>query len=132
MILSLIGGLLTQVVGGFTDHFKHKRKLKEAEVENRARLLKDEQSNNHEWEMANLTDKDKFLRWISFIMFTFPFVWIYFDAQAAAEYFQILDQHLPTWYKQTYMGMTGGIWGISALKNSIPGLVNGVVNAVKK
>lgn len=128
MLLQL-GSLL---LGGVVDWFKGKQELAKAEVENKARLLRDHQSNNHEWEMANLQDKDKYLRRISFCMFTFPFVWIYFDPQGAREYFVILDQFLPEWYKQTYMGITGGIWGLSALKNTVPSLVGGVVGALKK
>ena len=130
-MISLIGGLLTTVFGGIKDHLEGKRKLKQAEVNNRARLLEDSQSNNHDWEMANLADKDKWMRRISFIMFTWPFLWIYFDPEAAEAYFLILDEQLPEWYKQTYMAMTGGIWGISALKNTLPTVVGGVVNAIR-
>lgn len=131
-MISMLVGLVTQGLGMFSDKLKHGRKLKEAEVNNRARMLEDTQSNNHEWEMANLTDKDKWMRRISFGMFTWPFIWIYFDPAGAQAYFQILDTFLPEWYKQTYMAMTGGIWGISALKNAVPSLVSGVVNAVRK
>jgi hypothetical protein len=131
-MLTLIGGLLSQVLGGVTDHFKHKRELAAAETENRARLLRDEKSNNHEWEMANLRDKDKLLRWISFGMFTWPFVWIGFDPEAARQYFEILAQTMPDWYQEAYLAMTGGIWGISALKNAAPSIVSGIVGAVRK
>jgi hypothetical protein len=132
MILAGLAAIAGEIVGGVRDHFAGKRELKKAEVENRARLLRDKASNNHEWEMANLQDKDKILRWISFCMFTWPFIWIYFDPAASAQYFEILDETMPAWYKQTYMGMTGGIWGLSSLKNVVPSLVNGVKNAIKK
>jgi len=127
-----IAAIITTVLGMGRDHLEGKREIKRAETRNRARLMEDKQSNNHEWEMANLADKDKWMRRISFIMFTWPFIWIYFDPDGARTYFQILDEFLPVWYKQTYMAMTGGIWGISALKNSIPSIVSGVVNAVRK
>ncbi|MEY8198686.1 MAG: hypothetical protein RPS47_05555, partial [Colwellia sp.] len=51
---------------------KHTRKL--AVINNQARLATDEQSNNHEWEMANLQDKDNALRWCSFWLFALPIV----------------------------------------------------------
>ena len=127
-LIPIISGL----IGLGSDHLEGQRKLKQAETDNKARLLGDEQSNNHDWEMANLQDKDKWMRRISFAMFTWPFIWIYFDPVGAQEYFILLDNHLPEWYKQTYMAITGGIWGISALKNAIPGVVSGVMTAFRK
>ena len=124
--------LLTLLGGGVKDWFLNKQKIAAAETENKVRLLSDKETNNHEWEMASLTDKDKWMRRVSFGMFTFPLFWIYFDPDASKAYFQILDTALPAWYKQTYMGMTGGIWGISTLKNTVPGLVSGVVKAIRK
>ena len=131
-MLTLIGGIITNLIGMGADHLEGNRKMKQAEATNKARLLQDTNSNNHEWEMANLQDKDKWMRRISFAMFTWPFIWVYFDPTEAQNYFTILDQYLPEWYKQTYMGITGGIWGISALKNAVPGLVSGIVNAMRK
>ena len=128
----LITGLFKTALGMGSDHLEGKRKLKQAEVDNTARLLQDEQSNNHDWEMANLQDKDKWMRRISFAMFTWPFIWIYFDQAGAQTYFVVLEDFLPQWYKQTYMAITGGIWGISALKNTLPGVISGVMNAIRK
>jgi|TARA_R110002153_G_scaffold97193_1_gene231862 hypothetical protein len=127
-MLSIAGLLL----GGVKDFFINRQKIGAAKAENTARLLSDKTSNNHEWEMATLMDKDKWMRRISFCMFTWPFIWVYFDPIGATEYFKILDLHLPEWYKQTYMGMTGGIWGISALKNAVPSLVGGIAKSIRK
>lgn len=106
-------------------------KIKLAEKENRARLLQSESDNNHEWEMANLTDKDKWLRRISFAMFSGPFVWALFDPTGVKEYFEVALAVMPEWYIQLYAGMVGGVWGFAALKNSVPGIIGGIKRAIK-
>ena len=131
-MISLIAGLAKPLISGAVDYFKSGQEMKKAEQENRARLLRDEKSNNHEWEMANLTDKDKWLRRISFTMFSGPFVWALFDPVGVEQYFNIALSAMPEWYIQVYAGMVGGVWGISALKNTAPALVTGVVKALRK
>ncbi len=128
-MFSLIFGGAISLFKGYMDR---KNAIAVAETNNKVRLLQGEQSNNHEWEMANLTDKDKWLRRISFAMFSFPFVWIWFDPAAATEYFTVLEEVMPAFFKETYVAITGGIWGLSALKNTVPSLVQGVSQALRK
>ena len=131
-MLGLLSGVLGPVVTGVKDYVLSKQELKKAEVENKARLLRDKHSNNHEWEMANLRDKDKWLRRISFAVFTAPLIWAAFDPIAVQAYFDVALKAMPEWYVQIVLSMVGGIWGISVLKNSVPALVGGVVKAIRK
>jgi len=131
-MIGLIGTLLGPVIGGVKDYVMSEQEIKKAEKENRARLLRDEQSNNHDWEMANLTDKDRWLRRISFGMFSAPFFWALVDPVGVEQYFNVALSAMPEWYIQMYGAMVGGVWGISALKNTAPALVAGVVKAVSK
>lgn len=110
---------------------KKKMDIKNAVAENKARLLRDTNSNNHEWEMANLEDKDKWLRRISFSMFSAPFIWALFDPKGVETYFKTALAAMPEWYIQLYAAMVGGVWGFAALKNSIPSIVGGVKKALK-
>lgn len=128
MIASIVGA----VIGKVGDWFLNEQEMKAAEKQNRARLLKDEQSHNHDWEMANLIDKDKWLRRISFTMFSIPFVWALFDPEGVSVYFEVGLSTMPDWYKQMYFVMVGGVWGVAALKNSLPGVVSGIINATRK
>lgn len=128
-------GPVTKVFGNWNDNrTKLKRAdldIKLAEKQNTARLLSDEQGNNHAWEMANLTDKDKWLRRTSFFMFAAPFVWALFDPQGVKDYFEVALASMPEWYIQLFAAIVGGIWGFSALKNSLPAVVGGIKKAFK-
>ena len=131
--------LLEPVAKVFTSYNENRTKLKQADLNiklaektNTARLLSDEQGNNHAWEMANLTDKDKWLRRISFAMFAAPFIWALFDANAVKEYFEVALASMPEWYIQLFAAIVGGIWGFSALKNSLPAVVGGIKKAFKE
>ena len=131
-MIGLIAGLLKPVVGGVVDYVKTGQEIKKAEKENRARLMRDKQSNNHDWEMASLADKDKWLRRLSFSMFSAPFVWALFDPVGVETYFTIALSSVPSWWLEMYGAMVGGVWGISALKNTMPALVGGVAKALRK
>jgi hypothetical protein len=131
-MMSLFSGILGPIVNGVKDYVMSEQEMKKAEKQNKARLLLDTNSNNHEWEMANLTDKDKWLRRISFGIFVFPLVWAAFDPVAVQAYFQVALTVMPEWYVQIVLSMVGGIWGISVLKNSVPALIGGITKAVRK
>lgn len=127
MIIDLIKG----AVGIVTDLVQSRREVQKAEqdrklamLENQARLLRDEQSNNSAWEMAQLADSDKFLRRVCFFIFSTPFIYAMVDPTAVQDYFRIALSAIPEWYIKTYMGIIGAVWGISSLKNSIPTLIN--------
>lgn len=127
-ILAFLG-----TVGGYiADSVKQRREIAAAEAANKVRLLQEEASNNHAWEMASLTDKDKGLRWMCFILFTYPLIWAAFDAAAAAAYFNQTLAALPEWYRQIVFSMVGGIWGVAALKNTIPAIVSHTADAIRK
>jgi hypothetical protein len=96
---------------------KHKRKL--AVINNQTRLASDEQSNNHEWEMANLQDKDNALRWCSFWLFALPIVITVISPEWGAKIFTNL-KIVPEWFVQTLIAMIGGIWGMTELKKAAP------------
>ena len=122
----LFGGISSLVktwLDGRNKKSQAKLEIQLAEMQNKARLLADKQSNNHAWEMANLMDKDKWLRRLSFTMFSAPFLVAIVAPAHVADYFQHAIDAVPLWWQQTYMAITGGIWGISSLKNTVVGMV---------
>nr|BAR15033.1 Protein of unknown function (DUF3154) [uncultured Mediterranean phage uvMED] len=131
-MIGLIAGLAKPLISGVVDYVSTGQEIRKAEKENKARLMRDKASNNHEWEMASLADKDRWLRRISFAMFSAPFIWALFDPVGVETYFTIALSSVPEWWLELYAAMIGGVWGISALKNSMPALVGGVVKAVRK
>lgn len=131
-MIGLIAGLAKPLISGVVDYVSTGQEIRKAEKENKARLMRDKASNNHEWEMASLADKDRWLRRISFAMFSAPFIWALFDPVGVETYFTIALSSVPEWWLELYGAMVGGVWGISALKNSMPALVGGVVKAVRK
>jgi hypothetical protein len=131
-VIGIIGSILGPIIGGVRDYVSTGQEIKKAEKENRARLLSDKQTHNSEWEMASLTDKDKWLRRGSFTMFAAPFFWALYDPAGVEQYFNVALSAMPEWYIQIFCSMVGGVWGISALKNTAPALIGGVIKAIRK
>lgn len=90
-----------------------------AVINNQARLAQDTQTNNHEWEMASLRDKDNGLRWFSFWLFALPIIITVLWPEWGKEIFTNL-KIVPEWFVQTLVAMIGGIWGIVELKKAAP------------
>ena len=101
-----------------------------AVIDNQTRLAQDEQSNNHEWEMASLQDKDKGLRYISYSIFALPILITVVSPETGQRIFTNLAL-VPGWWVKTFVAINGGIWGIVELKNAAPQLINAVKKAVK-
>lgn len=118
-ILSFITEPLTQWLKnrGQVKRAEHKRDL--AVINNQARLAQSETDYNHEWEMANLRDKDKGLRYFSYCMFTAPILITVISPEYGKQIFKNLET-VPTWLVQTWVALNGGVWGISTLKNVVP------------
>lgn len=126
----MIVTLLKDVFGIFSGWLSNRQKLafekqktKIVIEQNKQRLAKDRQQYNHEWEMANLADKDRLLRWTSFIMFSAPFVVAIFAPDHIQVYFQHSLKDIPSFWKDTFIAINGGIWGLSSLKNVVPGVI---------
>ena len=116
-MIGMIGSILGPIIGGIRDYVSTGQEIKKAESANKSRLL---------------TDKDRWLRRGSFSMFAAPFFWALYDPAAVEQYFTIALAAMPDWYIKMFGAMVGGVWGISALKNTAPALVGGILRAIKK
>jgi hypothetical protein len=65
-------------------------------------------------------------------MFTAPFVVAIFSPEQVQQYFDHAIKSVPEWWQKSYIAITGGIWGISSLKNVVPAVIAGVKRAIKK
>ena len=121
-MLQAILGLGSSVVTAVTEkqQAKHKREL--AIIDNEARLALSENEANSAWEMAQLQDKDKFLRWFSYSMFTAPILVTVISPEHGKQIFENLE-HAPSWLVEVFIALNGAVWGLSSLKNVVPSIV---------
>ncbi len=123
-IFTAISSLASTWLQGRNAKAKGKMALDKAEVDNKIRLMLSTQDYNREWEIAQIRDKDKSLRWFSFILMSAPFIIALFDPQAVNYYFTVALAGVPAWWIKAYMGIVGAIWGLSSLKNITPAIIN--------
>ena len=136
MIWSTLLSPVTDLVGGWV---KGRQKIKEAkldvklaQMENTARLLREKEGYNAQWEQAQLAQTDRLLRWLSFLILSTPFVSAAIFPEQVQKYFTVALAAIPEWYQAMYMAIIGAIWGIAELKNSLPALIGGLKGAIKK
>lgn len=125
MAINLLGSLASlagSVIEKRAEKSAAKHKLDVAVLNNKARLAQAKESHNSEWEMAQLQDKDKYLRWFSYTMFTAPIVITVLAPEYGRRIFENLE-YVPEWMVQVFIAMNGAVWGISSMKNVVPGMI---------
>ena len=127
----MLGKILSFISKPITQYLKNRGEVKKAKhtrdiaiIDNQARLASDKQNNNHSWEMASLQDKDKWLRWFSFFLFTTPIILVVVSPEHGELVFVRLKE-VPDWMLTIWFSMISGVWGISALKDAVPQLIAG-------
>ncbi|WFS62437.1 hypothetical protein LF599_17525 [Pseudodesulfovibrio thermohalotolerans] len=127
-IIAAVAGLLTTVVDGVADHFRGKRELKKAVMENRVRLARSDREFNHDWEMKQLENagwKDDvlFFAWIGF------FIWSGADPEGAGEVIRAWEA-LPDWFLQITFWIVAAVLGVKKIGDYLPGAVRGLRDAL--
>lgn len=116
---SIIAGALKMpfapIVEMIGSAWKDHRAIKQAKVEGEVKFLATEQGNRHAWEIASITNTGRGLRWASFIMWSGPLVYGWFDPADAAMRITALFDAFPTWVISIQFAMIGGIWGVKEL-----------------
>lgn len=128
LIIDAVAQLGTALVKGVSGFFERRHKIKEAETENRARLLRDEQSNNHEWEMRSLTNagwKDDVL----FYAIVGMYIYSAFDPEGSVKVFTNWEL-IPEWFRQITFWTVASVLGVKKIGQYLPGLINGITSAV--
>lgn len=74
-----------------------------------------------DWEVAAMQNSGKWLRRVSYALFSFPIVLTGVNPDAGAQLFKNLDS-APDWYIQTFMIINGAVWGVAELKRFAPGI----------
>lgn len=104
---------------------KHKREMAQIELE--TRLLLSQTEANSKWEMAQLNDKDKILRWAAFILFASPLL-AHFISPELGKRIQDAWHMLPDWQSNVLSGMCLAVFGMK----KIPELLGSAVGAIRK
>ena len=108
--------ILKEGLSFWKDERKAKHDMRMAGLQNRQRLLLDEQTHNHEWEMKALETSSKGLKHLSFFLFAGPILITVINPSYGAEIWTNLAL-VPDGFMQIYYAITGAIWGIAALKD---------------
>ena len=122
-MIGAIVGAIGSLAKGWFETKKAQQETKKASAEQRTRLAQSKEDHNAEWQMAVIENSDRWVKRISFIMFTLPFLVAAISPESVRNYFTIAIQSMPPWYIKIYGSITGTIWGISALKPTIQGIV---------
>jgi len=131
-VIGAIVGAIGSLAKGWFETKKAQQETQKASAEQRTRLAQSKEDHNAEWEMASIENSDRWVKRISFIMFTLPFLVAAISPESVRNYFTIAIQAMPPWYIKIYAGITGTIWGISSLKPTIQGIISAIGNKVKK
>lgn len=130
-MIGLIYDGLKTIFGWYTEKKKAKHERDMAEIDLEKRLLLSQQEANSKWERAQLNDKDKTLRWASFLLFASPLLASLINPQYG-KYVQNAWHSLPQWQANVLSGMCLAVFGIRKIPELVGSTVGAVVSAVRK
>lgn len=140
MVFDLVKGVFS-LGSSWLEHRREKSKakanLKLAVLENKTRLASEKNTNDTAWEMAALESSGHALKIMSFSLFALPIIFTVIGSffQGGDEAVKKMWENfnlVPAPWMEVYYYITGGIWGISTLKDAVPSVVSGVANAFRK
>lgn len=114
-IFSAISGIAGTWIKGKNEQQKAKNELKVAELQNKARLMLDKESYNHNWEMEALKGSDKKLKWFSYTLFSLPFIVAIFFPEQVNVYFEKAIHTVPKWWQILFASINGAVWGLASI-----------------
>jgi len=116
--------LISTLIGGATQYFKGKQKIKAAVIDNKARLAASDQEYNAAWELKALENagwKDELL----FLSIIGVYVYSAIDPDGAATMFENWKA-IPEWFRTVTLWTVAGIVGIKKLADYAPPLIKGI------
>ena len=143
-IISAAGSLGRQFLKNDETKIKRKAEIEQkkheialAELNNKTKLLNHTQKCNADWEIKSIIASGRSLKWASFTLFALPILFTvvapFFGEGANAAVEQMWDNfnRVPEMWMRIYYAITGGIWGITALKD-IGATPGALLNSLKE
>lgn len=128
MISLILDGVKT-VFGWMAEKSKAKHDREMAGIELDKRLLQSKQRANSQWEIAQLRDKDKLIRWCAFLLYASPLISTIISPELGARVMNGWHQ-LTTAQAYVLDAMCLSVFGIRKITQIVSGTVGSVIQAV--
>ena len=130
MLIAPITSIVSNLVGGITDHFEGKRKIKQALTESKILMAQSTLSHNQSWEMKQL-DNSGWKDDVLFYAIIFFFVYTGLNPDHAGEIIKNW-QILPDWFITIFGWVVAAVLGVKKIGDYLPMAIRGVKTAFKE
>ncbi len=104
----------TLIFKGISAWWTARQEVKKADMVNAAARAK-----------AGLSDKYKYLQWITFGMMLFPFALAYYAPETSDKFWKSVAS-MPPWFVELFVYMILAIWGYSVAQKGVMQMLNGL------
>lgn len=129
--LTIIISGITTLLSWLKARAKATQDLKIAEINARRDMVLSRQMNVAQWELAQLVDKDKILRYSSFLLFSSPF-WSGLFGPGVHNYVLGLWNSLSMFQENILAMICAAVFGRKTIPNFIGGTIQAVVGAIRR
>jgi hypothetical protein len=130
-MIGLIVDSVKTVFGWLTEKSKAKHERTMAQLELEKRLLLETTKANSDWEIAQLNDKDKILRWASFLLFASPLLASFINP-SWGERVQHAWHMLPDWQSNVLSGICLAVFGMRKVPQILGATINAIVKPIRE
>ncbi len=129
--IKIIWSIVKAIFEGLKKRSQETQDLKLAEIKARKEMVLSKQLAVAQWELAQLVDKDKPLRFLSFVLFSSPF-WSGFFGPDFHQYALGLWHSLTPFQENILAMICAAVFGRKTIPNFIGGTVQAVVGGFRK
>lgn len=129
--VTMILSALTTLFGWFKERAEKTQDLKLAEIEAKKQMVLSKQMALAQWELAQLVDKDKPLRVLSFVLFSSPF-WSGFFGPTFHQYTLSLWHSLSPFQENILAMICAAVFGRKTIPNFIGGTIQALAGGLRK
>ena len=129
-MLSLIFDGIKTVIGWTREKAKAKHDRTMAALELDKRLLLSKQEANSQWEISQIKDKDKVLRWAAFVLFASPLLASLINPDFGNRVQQAWHS-LPDWQANVLSGICLAVFGMKKIPQIMGSITGSITQALK-
>lgn len=130
MIGLVLEGVKT-VFGWMKEKSKAKHEKNMAVLELEKRLLLSRQQANSQWELAQLKNKDKIMRWCAFLLFASPLI-AYWISPSFGKEVQAGWSFIEPWQAEVLKSMCLAVFGYRACGKLVGSITGNIAQSLKK
>ena len=130
-IFTSIFNITNTLLSWLKERAKGNQELKMSEIEAKKNIILSHDKANTEWEIAQLMNTDKWMRWAAFLLFASPLI-ASFISPSWGQWVSKAWHTMPLWQENVLSGMCLAVFGLKSVPRIVGSSTAAIINAIRR